>query len=87
MVVVLELGEGEQIVPIVLPLIYEEVQILFELLVNPFCLSFGLGVIGCCGCKLNPEEPVQFPCELSNELWAPVGNDLSWEPMEFPIVG
>ena len=59
---------------------------MFEFLVNPLRLSIRLRVIGRCGCKLDPEEPVLFPCELSDELRAPVRNNPSREPVEFPNV-
>ena len=57
-IVVLEFGKGEQIIPIVLSLVHEEAQILLKLLVNPLRLSVCLGMIGRGGCEFNPEEPV-----------------------------
>ena len=42
MIVVLKLGEGEEVVPIILSLIDEKMQVLFKLLINPFRLPICL---------------------------------------------
>ncbi|KIM40813.1 hypothetical protein M413DRAFT_72527, partial [Hebeloma cylindrosporum] len=46
-VVVCELGEGNERVPVVLAFVHEQPDELFQLLVDPFCLAIGLRVVGC----------------------------------------
>src|SRR5215471_12410126 len=86
MVVVLELCEGEEIMPIVLSFAHEDSQVLLQLLVHPFRLAVSLGVV--CGghCDLDPQTFVELLCELPHELRPPVRDDLVREPMEFPHV-
>ena len=50
MVVVLEFGQWEQLVPVILPLIYKESEILLQLLVDLLHLSITLWMISCGGC-------------------------------------
>jgi hypothetical protein len=50
MVVVLEFGEGEEFKPVVLLLIDEDMEVLFELLVDSLCLSITLRVVCGGGC-------------------------------------
>ena len=45
-VIVGELRQGEECVPVVLPFSDEDPQVLFQFLVDPFCLSIGLRVVG-----------------------------------------
>ena len=85
-VVVGKLGKREEGMPVVLSLSDKDLQILFQLLVNSFSLSVRLWVVGCGGCALDPEQPVQFLHECSDKLWSSVGHDLSRETMELPDV-
>jgi len=50
MIVVLELRHGQQIVPIILPLVHEEPEVLVQLLVDMLHLSVSLGMPGCRRC-------------------------------------
>ena len=45
-IVVLELCQQKQFLPIILPLIDKEAEILFQLLVDPLCLSVTLQMAG-----------------------------------------
>jgi len=53
LVVVLEFHEWQEPHPIILSLIGEKVEILFQLLVDLFHLSISLRVVKCGGCQLN----------------------------------
>src|SRR5262249_41253820 len=44
-VIVLELGKGEEVMPVILPLTDEKTQILLQLLIHPFRLAIGLRMI------------------------------------------
>ena len=60
MVIVLELCEWKEFIPVILPLIHEELEVLFELLVDTFHLALSLWVVGG-GCdKPNPDHLIQF---------------------------
>ena len=50
MIIILKFHVGEEIIPIVLPLVNKETEELFQLLVDPFCLSVTLGVVRGGGC-------------------------------------
>ena len=71
-IIILEFCEGEEIVPIILPLIDEKVEELFEFLINPLCLSVFLRMVCSGGCQLNSEELVQFPCKFHHKLGASI---------------
>ena len=86
MVVVGKLGKWEEGMPVVLSLSDKDPQILFQLLVNSFGLSVCLRVVGCGGCALNPEQPVQFLHEHGDKLRSSVGYNLSQEAVELPDV-
>ena len=45
-VIVGEFGYQEPVIPVVLPLVYEEAQGLLDLLVDTFSLAVGLQVVG-----------------------------------------
>jgi len=47
MVVVRELGKGDKGVPVILAFIHKQLDILFQFLVDPFCLAVGLWVVSC----------------------------------------
>jgi len=55
LVVVLEFHERQKPHPIILSLVGEESEILFQFLVDPFRLSISLWVVGSGGCQLNSE--------------------------------
>ena len=50
MIVVLKFRIGEEVVPVVLPLVNEETKELFQFLVDPLRLSVTLGVVRGGGC-------------------------------------
>jgi len=56
LVVILELCEWQEPHKIILSLVSEELEILFQFLVDPFCLSISLRVVGCGTCQLNSEQ-------------------------------
>ena len=85
-VVVLEFRQGEEVRPVILPLINEYPKVLLQFLIDPFRLSIPLRMIGCGGRYLNPEHAVQFPSELCYELRSSVGDYLAGYAMEFPNV-
>ena len=83
-VVVRELAQGEEFVPVILSLVHEEAEELFELLVDPFGLAVCLWVV--CGRRreLNTEEAVEFAGEVRDELGASIGQDRAGSPMVLP---
>jgi hypothetical protein len=83
-VVISELSEGEELVPIILSLIDEESKELFELLVDSFSLSISLGVVGGRGGKLDTSEEIELVSELSDELGAMIGDDSQRCSMQLP---
>ena len=64
MVVVLELYIGQQFIPVILLVIAEQAQILFQLLVDLLSLPIGLGVVHCRGVQVHTKEAVQLTGEL-----------------------
>jgi len=50
LVVILEFCEWQEPHPIILSLVGEELKILLQFLVDLFCLSISLRVVGCGGC-------------------------------------
>ena len=85
-VVVGKLSEWEKGMPVVLLLSDKDLQVLFQLLVNSFSLSFCLRVVGCGGCTFDSKQPVQFLHERGDKLRSSVGHNLSRETMELPDV-
>ena len=53
MVIVLEFREWKKVVPIILLLVNEKSEELFQFLINPLRLSVSLRVIRGCGCQLD----------------------------------
>ena len=49
MVVVLEFSQREEVSPVVLSLVDEDAKVLFQFLLDTFCLAVSLGVICSCG--------------------------------------
>ncbi|KNZ75229.1 hypothetical protein J132_03884, partial [Termitomyces sp. J132] len=86
MVVVLEFSIGEEFVPVILTLIAEEVEILFQLLVYVLHLTVGLWVVGSGGVELYSKQSVELPSELCHKLWSPIQDIGIREAMELPNV-
>ena len=80
MVVVLEFRERKEVFPVVLSLVDEQPEVLFQLLVDTFRLSVTLRVVGRSGCYLDSEYTVQLSSEFRYELWTSVGNDPPGSP-------
>ena len=72
MIIILELREREEVIPVVLPLINKETEELLQFLINSFRLSISLGVVRSSSCQLNSEKSVQVLCKLRYELGASV---------------
>ena len=87
MVVILELCQRQQVGPVILSLVGEQSEILLQLLVNPFCLSVSLQMVGHGGCNLDSEHPVKLSGEFCNELWSAVGHYLPRYPVEMMLIG
>jgi len=85
-VIVGELCQGEECVPVVLSFSDEDPQILLQFLVDSFCLTIGLQVVGGRRCGFNSQQLVQLFHEGSDELRSAVGHNLLQEAMEFPDV-
>ena len=83
-VVVLEFRQGEEVRPVILPLIDEYLKVLLQFLIDPFRLSIPLRMIGFGGRYLNPKHAVQFPSELCYELRSLVGDYFTGYAMELP---
>ena len=67
-IVVLELCQREQFIPIILPLIDKEVEVLFQLLVDPLHLSITLRMVGHSGSQPYAEEAVELLRQLRYKL-------------------
>jgi len=87
LVVVLEFCEWQEPDPVVLSLVGEESEILFQFLVDLFHLSISLKVVGCGGCQLNFKQPIEFPGEFHYELGTSIRDNFPRETMMFPHVG
>jgi len=85
-IIVGELCQGEECVPVVLSFSDEDPQVLFQFLIDPFRLSIGLRVISGRRCGLNSQQSVQLLHEGSDELRSAVGYDFPRETVEFPDV-
>ena len=86
MIVVLELCQRKQFILVVLPLIDKEVEILFQLLVDPLCLSITLRMVGHSGSQLYAKEAVELLHQLCYELQTLVRNNLFQKSVQFPDV-
>jgi len=85
-IIVGELCQGEECVPVVLSFSNEDLQVLFQFLVGPFLLSIGLWVISGRRHGLDSQQSVQLLHEGGNELRSAVGHDFPWEAVELPDV-
>ena len=86
MVVVGELAEQQEFIPVVLSFVRKTLQILLQFLVNLFGLAIGLWVIGCRKCLADAKESVQFMHEFSDELGAAVRQGSLGHPMVLPYL-
>ena len=68
MIIILELREREEVIPVVLPLINKETEELLQFLINLFRLSISLGVVRGSSCQLNSKKSVQLLCKLHYKL-------------------
>ena len=85
-IVVLEFCQQKQFIPGFLPLIDKEAEVLFQLLVDPLCLSITLQMVGHSGSQPYAEEVVELSCQLCYELRTSVGDNLFWKSMQLPDV-
>ena len=74
--VVDECCTGKPFYPIILMVIGENPEILFNFLVCSFRLTIGLGMIGGGEGSLDSDALVQFSRELGRELWSSIADDL-----------
>ena len=72
MVIILELHEREEVIPVILPLINKEAEELLQFLIHSFHLSISLGVVRGSSCQLNSKKSVQVLCKLHYKLGASV---------------
>ena len=86
MVVVLELCQQKQFIPVILPLIDKKAEILFQLLVDPLCLSITLQMVGHSSSQLYAKEAVELSRQLCYELRTSVRNALFQKSMQLPDV-
>jgi len=87
LVVVLEFYKWQEPHPIILSLVGEESNILFQFLVDSFHLSVSLRVVDCGGCQLNSKQPVEFLGEFCYKLGTSIGDDFPRETVMFPHMG
>jgi len=85
-VVVGELCEWKERVPVVLSFPDKDAYVLFQFLVNPFGLSVSLRMIGGRRGGFDPEQSVEFLHEQGDELWPSIGDNLAREAVEFPDI-
>ena len=60
----------------------EDAQVCLDLLIDSFCLSISLGVVGCGEVSFNAKSPVQVLHELGVELGSSVMDDLLGNAVE-----
>ncbi|KAF8238794.1 hypothetical protein L208DRAFT_1240876, partial [Tricholoma matsutake] len=73
MIVVSELSQGKEIVPIILAFIDEDTDVLLQLLVDSFGLAISLWVISGRSEEFDTQKSVQLTSELCYQLRATVG--------------
>src|SRR5882724_8448391 len=83
-IIVGELGYRQSFVPIILALIYKELQELLDFLIDPLCLTIGLQVVSGGCCDLDFQQLAEAAREVQHKWGPSVTNDLFGEPMEFP---
>ena len=85
-IVVLELCQWKQFIPVVLLLVDKEAEVLFQLLVDLLHLSITLRMVGCSGSQPYAEEAVELSHQLHYKLWTSVGDNLFQKSMQLPDV-
>jgi hypothetical protein len=68
MVVVCELGSWQELILVVMSLACEDLDKLFEFLVDILCLAIGLWVVSDGHCRLYIDEAPQLPGEIHDKL-------------------
>ena len=86
MIVVLELCQQKQFIPVVLLLVDKEAEVLFQLLVDLLHLSVTLPMVSHSGSQLYAEEMVELSRQLRYELWTSVRNNLFQKSVQLPDV-
>jgi len=86
MIVVGELGEGQEGVPVVLSFPDEDPYVLFKLLVDPFSLPVHLWMIGGGRGGFDSEQLVEFLHEEGYKLGSAIRDHSSGEAMKFPDI-
>ena len=85
-IVVLELCQQKQFIPVVLPLIDKEAEVFFQLLVDPLHLSITLWMVGRSDSQPYAKEGVELSHQLCYELQTSAGDNLFWKSMQLPDV-
>ena len=86
MVVVGEFCQGEECEPVILAFSNEDPQVLLQFLIDSFCLSISLRVVGSGHCGFDPKQSVQLLHKGSDKLRSMIGHNLLREAMELPDV-
>ena len=85
-VIVGELGYQDPLIPVILSLVDEELEELFDLLVDMLSLAISLWVIGCrCG-NLDSEYLTESTHEFGDELHSLVTNHFLWKTVKLPDI-
>ena len=80
-VVVGELRKREQMLPVILLVVDEDLKVLLEDLVHPFRLTVGFGVVSRGKVGLDAKQLTQRPPETGDEMFPMVGDDVRRGPM------
>jgi hypothetical protein len=71
-VIVRELTKRQECVPVVLPFIYKDSNVLFKFLIDTFSLAIGLWMIGGGQQNCDIKEAISFMHEFSHKLGASI---------------
>ncbi|KIO20718.1 hypothetical protein M407DRAFT_81249 [Tulasnella calospora MUT 4182] len=74
-IIVRKLGERKELVPVILPVVTEDSEEPFDVLIGSFRLSISLGTV------------IKRAEEWGVELRTSVRHDAKWHAMEFPDIG
>jgi uncharacterized membrane protein len=80
-VVVGELSHGQPFFPVVLAMVYEDAQVLFNCLIHALCLTICLGMVCSGGVLLDAEDSEKFGDVLRDESSVTIMNHAMWESM------
>ena len=86
MVVVLEFGHMQEVIPIILYLIEKEAEVLFQFLVDPLCLPICLRVVCCGGCNADSQQAVELMSKFSDKLNPSIQNHHPRQSMQLPNI-